>query len=161
MRRAACLLPGSAMSKATSTHLWLSYFFSVLPFFSCFSELILRKWHKLRVLCHSKNLRKFFYIKSYPTIKDIPLEHPSPHLSPSQLCPQLLASHFTSEQFSAQFWTTVPAPLASKPQCPFSQCWLHFDVTVQFTREQFPRHVWVQSSPEHSIESHFPDRHRW
>ena len=97
---------------------------------------------------------------SFSFSKDLPLEHSSPHPSPSQPCLQLSALHSTCEQFSAQFWTTS-APLASKPQFPFSQCWVHFDVAVQFTREQFLRQVWVQSSPEHSTELHFPDRHRW
>lgn len=91
----------------------------------------------------------------------IPLEHSKPHPSPSQTCRQSSASHFTSLHISAQFWTTTPSPLACNPQCPFSHCWLHLDVIVQFTREQFPMHVCVQSSLEQCSDSHPPARHRW
>lgn len=101
----------------------------------------------------------FNVIKACPV--HIPLEHSKPHPSPSQTCLQSSASHVISLHFSAQFWTTAPLPLACNPQCPFSHCWLHLDVTVQFTREQFPRQVCVQSPLEQCSESHPPVRQRW
>ena len=91
----------------------------------------------------------------------IPGEHSKPHPSPSQTCRQSLALHLTSLHISAQFWTTTPSPLACNPQCPFSHCWLHLNVIVQFTREQFPIQVCVQSSLEQCSDSHPPVKHRW